>query len=409
MEISMPNVELSKKQDITDLPYPESGQVYYWDTNLPGFGVCVGKKSKSYVVQRDVRGRSQRMRVGRFGKIPLAKAKKKAKVLMGQMAGDTNPYQEGREARAHNMTLREAWALYETHLAAKERSDRTGEGYWKNIGLYLSDWLDKPLVEISRINAQKRHAKIGRDHGKYAANGTMRALRAIWRRARRQHPALSDPPTLNVDWFKERRRTEVLKVDVLPDWYSGVMSLPNPIRRDLYLFLLFTGLRSEEARSIRWEQVDFESKSIHFPKTKTEPFDLPLSDYLMEILEQRRDCEFAAKEHEGSQWVFPAFSKMGHIAEAKLSARERNSVKVKFAPHLLRRTFITISENKVSMPYGHTRLLVNHSKLNNGDAHDGYNHPDIDDFRRSQQAMTDYLKSVIEPSDGPDNVVKLHG
>jgi hypothetical protein len=46
------------------------------------------------------------------------------------------------------------------------------------------------------------------------------------------------------------------------------------------------------------------------------------------------------------------------------------------------------------------------------DAHSGYIHPDIDDLRASQQAMTDYLLAQIKPKPGKgkqsnDNVVKF--
>ena len=36
----------------------------------------------------------------------------------------------------------------------------------------------------------------------------------------------------------------------LADWYVKVMALPNPIRRAYHLFVLYTGLRSEDARTI---------------------------------------------------------------------------------------------------------------------------------------------------------------
>jgi integrase len=93
-----------------------------------------------------------------------------------------------------------------------------------------------------------------------------------------------------------------------------------------------------------------------------------------------------------------------------LSTREAKTIPVQFTPHLLRHTYITISENKVSMPSGHARLLVNHTLPASGDAHAGYNHPDQDDLRRSQQAMTDFLKAAIcaEQQREEINVVQIH-
>ena len=185
--------------------------------------------------------------------------------------------------------------------------------------------------------------------------------------------------------------------------------MANPIRRDFYLFLLFTGLRSEEARSVKWNQVDLNRGIVHFPKTKTDPFNLPLSDFLIDLLKQRKDCEKTNAEFENSLWIFPSHGKFGHIAEAKLSAREVRELPIRFHPHLLRHTYITISENQIAMPVGHARLLVNHALPALGDAHLVYLHPSIDDLKRSQQAVTDFLKVAINPKKAQDNVVSIHG
>jgi integrase len=222
---------------------------------------------------------------------------------------------------------------------------------------------------------------------------------------------LGEPPTINVDWYKETPRAAVIAVADLPAWWLGVQSTENPIRRDFYIWLLFTGCRREESATLRWDQIDLDAGTVHFSKTKTDPFDLPLSDFLIDLLSTRRADEGTlATFGEDCPWVFPSTSKTGHLAEAKLSAREAKTIPVRFSPHLLRHTYITISENKVSIPSGHARLLVNHALPASGDAHAGYNHPDMNDLRRSQQAMTDFLRSAIwtEPEDESDNVVPLH-
>ena len=49
-------------------------------------------------------------------------------------------------------------------------------------------------------------------------------------------------------------------------------------------------------------------------------------------------------------------------------------------------------------------MLTNHKlKRVKNDAHSGYIHPDLDDLRHSQQAMTDYLLAQIEPKPGKGN------
>ena len=70
------------------------------------------------------------------------------------------------------------------------------------------------------------------------ANGTMRVLRLIWRRVRRQHHELPESPTANVDFYPETGRTNVIKD--WPAWWSGIQQIANPVRRDFYIWLAFS-------------------------------------------------------------------------------------------------------------------------------------------------------------------------
>jgi len=145
----MPKVKLTTKTAVEVLAHPAEGQIVYWDTDLRGFGVLVGVRNKSFVMQRVVKGRSRRINLGRYGEISLHAARKEAERLAGVMRSGTDPVEETRKATADNMTLREAWTLYEAHLVAKERSQRTRDDYWKSLQRYCSDWFDRPLVEIT--------------------------------------------------------------------------------------------------------------------------------------------------------------------------------------------------------------------------------------------------------------------
>jgi integrase len=176
-----------------------------------------------------------------------------------------------------------------------------------------------------------------------------------------------------------------------------VQKIENPIRRDYFLWLAFTGSRRRESAALRWENVDFKNCSVHFAKTKTVPFDLPLSNFLLELLKRRRDCmETEAVYGKDNPWLFPAIGKLGHIVEPKLTAKEEELFQQTWSPHVLRHTWISIAENKVTMPATHARLLVNHV-VGKGDAHVGYIHADLEDLRRSQEMMSDYLLTMMKP------------
>jgi len=50
----MPKLKLTKV-NIDRLPFTIGRQIEYWDTELSGFGLCVGKVSKSFIVKADAK------------------------------------------------------------------------------------------------------------------------------------------------------------------------------------------------------------------------------------------------------------------------------------------------------------------------------------------------------------------
>ena len=64
---------------IRKLPFTDQGQMKLWDTLTPGFGVIIGKRTKTYVTMF---GETRQVRtIGRFGEISLARAREEAKRL----------------------------------------------------------------------------------------------------------------------------------------------------------------------------------------------------------------------------------------------------------------------------------------------------------------------------------------
>jgi len=63
--------------------------VTYWDTTTPGFGVRVGKRSKTWTVMR---GRNrERLSIGQYGSISLSEARKEAHRLLSEVTDTPQP------------------------------------------------------------------------------------------------------------------------------------------------------------------------------------------------------------------------------------------------------------------------------------------------------------------------------
>ncbi len=109
----------------------------------------------------------------------------------------------------------------------------------------------------NRAEVRKRHEQITKENGPYAANHAMRAFRSAYNHALRVDAQLPSNPIIAVTFNKEERRDAVITPEDLPDWWRAIHKLPNSIRRDFHLFLLFTGMRRRAAAAGQWEHVDW--------------------------------------------------------------------------------------------------------------------------------------------------------
>jgi len=393
-------VALTTKTAVDAIPFAKKGegQKVHYCTELTGFGVRAGAREKTFVLWRRVNGKPRFIKLGRVGEISLQKARQDAQQLIGEIVGGTDPVARKRDATAGGLTFEQAWQLHQATMTKKKRSQATFDDYQSKIDAHLTDWLDRPLVEITPEACNKRHEKIGENNGTYMANGCMRVVRAIWRRARRQHPGLSESPTANIDFYDEKGRTVVI-LD-WPAWWAGVQQIVNPVRRDFYIWLAFSGCRAGETMKMELANVDLENGVMKYPITKTEAFEMPLSGFMIELL-RKRIAQNAKEFGEGCPWIFPsATSESGHLEEEKLTATEPKLFKQHWSPHTLRHSWITTADQKVKISDAHQRALTNHKprRSNSGDSHSGYIHPDVEDLRESQQRMTDYLLTQVEPA-----------
>jgi integrase len=153
------------------------------------------------------------------------------------------------------------------------------------------------------------------------------------------------------------------------------------------LFILFTGLRRDEAVKLTWDQVDFNSRILTIADTKNRlTHVLPMSSFLYDLLLCRRSqCT--------TRYVFPGDGKTGYVVEPR-KAMQKIIVKsgVSFTLHDLRRTFITLAES-LDIPAYALKRLLNH-KMNN-DVTAGYIVMDVERLRKPMQMIADHLMKLM--------------
>ena len=392
-------IKLTERAAAEATPNGKSARLYL-DTQRTGFGLAVSALGvKSYFVARRVNGKPVRFVFGKHGERTVAEARVQAEQILAGMATGANPVQQRKIARedakraaVRGVTLRQALAVYESHLLAKRSAEVTKKEYRQLVERHFTDWMDCPLVEITRPDCRQRHAAIirevarkrGEGFGSIAANKAMRAFRAIHNLAAKENPDLPLRVTASVQWVKETRRKTVIKRDDLPAWYKLVKAETNTVRRDFSLAVLFTGLRYTNAAEAEWSHVDWKRRVLLIPKPKSgTPFELPLTDFLIKLLKARR------KENKtlapDSKWIFPAASGEGHIVETRIEDSG-------YTNHDLRRTFMTVAESLDISPYA-IKFLVNHALLKS-DVTGGYIIQELERMRRPMQKITNRLLAL---------------
>jgi integrase len=385
-------------------PDPSGKQALHWDTDLSGFGVLISGKTnkKTFVVQRDVSGRTRRVTIGPSA-MPLGEARKRAVEVLAGLYQGIDP-----KARAKsNITLADALAGYlEDRKSLRAVSRRNYRSY---IERYLTPWLDRPLRDITPEMVAARHRLIqseieagGRYGGEAAANLAMAALRIVWNHAANNDSSLGPHPVrrLRGAWFPIERRTRYVRAEQLPAFHQAIMELPNPIHRDFLRLLLFTGLRLSEAAGLTWEDVDLHQKVLRVPASRTKPgrgLDLPMSDVVFDIFLERQRL---GRE----RFVFPSNSSVKHMTDAQHPLTlVAVATGIRVSAHDLRRTFLTIAESTDISPIA-LKALVNHSV--GSDITAGYVILTPERLREPAQRVADRLKALCGSVE-PEGVQKI--
>ena len=394
------------KTYIENIPIPDSGRVTYRDTKLPGLQLRVSDNgTKTFCLRSNVNRKTVRVTLGRFPKLTVEQARKQAKKQLAVIVTGKNPNQVKKAHSAKATTLRQCFDDYKNSRTNIKAA--TIKSYINTLDQYLSDWLDKPLLSITRDMVEKRHKTIG-EKSPSRANTVMRILRALFEYAHGKYedengiPIILHNPVKRLThvkaWHKETRRITYINPRDLPEWFQTVSSTTQwldsknaELIRDYLLLILFTGLRRREAAQLRWDWIDLEQKVLTIPETKNgHPHTLPLTSFLMCLLQERHS--------NGSEYIFPGNGKSGHFEEPKkLIAKIREKTGVDFTLHDLRRTFITIAESLNIRDYTLKRLLNHRSS---GDVTDGYIMSDVE---RLRQPMEDISKQILELTNGTGN------
>jgi integrase len=386
-------IRLNEKT-LADLRVPDDRiQAYYWDTELSGLGVVVGRATKTFVARAWVNGKNRRVKIGVAGQPrpdghlwSVALARAAARKLLGKMSEgvDLNAELRTERAAAAGPTLRDAYQAHMEKMRKRGRSEQTIATMKKEVEKYLADWLDRPIAELRGTELIKIHERIkasaqpregtnpNNERGAPLANRVIAHVSACWNMLNKKLEGGLGAwnPAKSVERDRLTAKRERIADADLPDWYARVQTMRNPIQRDGLLLALFTGLRSEDVRSIRFEHVDWSERSLRLPDPKggaERAFKIPLSKTCLDILRRRQaeNAESPLLPAGDGGYAFPAINsagEVGPISDLRQQVHDGNK-HTRFPAedvHTLRRTYESVA-HEVGITELDQHVLTNHA------------------------------------------------
>ncbi|MCC6982483.1 MAG: tyrosine-type recombinase/integrase [Bauldia sp.] len=350
---------------LVDSLRPSDRDQFIWDSETKGFGIRLKPSGVgTYLIQyRTAEGRTRRLKLGRIDSKAPDAARAEAKERLVEVSKGRDPSAERHELR-RSITVSDLCDAYLDDAEGRiKESTRTMDRSRINshvrplLGTRRVAALTKRDIEkfqadvIAGKTAKPRQGRGGHiTGGPGVASRTTGMLSTILQWARRKgiitvNPAadVDRPPDIKKERFlseEEIRSLGAALAMVAP--HGGPPSGLAAIR-----LLLLTGLRREEALSLRWDEVDLPNRCVRLGSSKSVRL-RPLGSAARALLAERQKARTG-------EFVFPAERGEGHfMGLPKLIARLTAEAGIGDASaHTLRHTFATVAASM-----GYSELVI---------------------------------------------------
>jgi integrase len=430
----MPKIKLTKSK-IDSIKNTEKGQVIYWDTETPGFGLVVGLRAKAFCIQIDVKDASKpkghrtvKRTLGRYGtELTLEQAKER---LSGYVDRDTGDVVMGERlklkqdiavtpAKGKDKTLKALIDEYYRLTKRRDGKDRkpgTAAQYTALVQRHYSGWMDLLLPEIATITPDvvlEKYRENECEFGKATSRNSSSVLISVLKYGSATYPkaltanpmAILSNPYLCVRQAKLARHECLIydpakKRNDFPGFFNGIQSCTD-IVRDGFLFTLYTGMRRSEVEKLLWSNIDMDHKELLVCDTKNrQNLHIPLNRQAMDVLTRRNAV--TASDFIFSQARSGGKNRTGHIQLNSLTLKSKTGLDL--TVHALRRTFENIGRNKLKR-HADTSKLTNHIDSSVEGKH--YDEVVIADLRETSQMIGDTIERYMKET--TSNVIQFPG
>jgi len=354
------------------------------DAEVPGLKTKPQSSGAVYVLKAKQRGtrRTVTITYGKVVNLSIREVRRWAKRDLALLSQGINPNTHKKAVAEGEKTLGEALNEF---LISRPIKDSTRKSYEQTIRRNLKDWLRRPITEITQPMIIARYHKIKDDvakrnkqkqlanpSGEGEAQKAMRSLSSVLgffeedvlHDGTRLLPLGNPCRVLKAKGIRKplKKREGYLTLNQRLDLRDSLSRAahpewPNePFTNQQAIFvmvLLLSGLRKDEARLLRWENISFVDRTITIPETKNgKTHVLPMTSRMKELLEQVQN---------DSDWVFESPRMKGKPASmSRVVERISENLGTNFTHHDIRRTVATLLAER-GLSSDQIGVLLNHA------------------------------------------------
>ena len=392
------------RQKITERTVAGKAPAEIWDEYLPGFGLRIGKKRKTFFVMTRINGRQRRITVGNAAVLSLADARDRARDIMRNAAKGIDPQEaekimQREAARARRDTFACVAADYMTELGQHLQS---ASELQRKLDMDILPALgDIPVAEVRRADVKALFLDKA-ETKPVAANRMLALIRVILNYAIDEE-LIEANPAARIRARPETPRGRYLSEAEIKNFWNGLSeTATGPQITRILKLLLVTGQRRSEVTGMRWAEIDLSKAIWELPAERTKAgraHRVPLSPLALELI----------GEPGGSEYVFcnvggEPFSP-GSVSMAVYRGRDALGLVERATVHDLRRTAATHLGD-----LGIDRLvigkLLNHAEVGiTGQVYDLSTH--AEPKRLAMAAWSNKLLEIVSGKAAPSNVSPL--
>jgi integrase len=257
---------------------PARGQQDIWDALLPGFGLRVGARSKSFVVLYRFEGHKRRLTLGQYRQaegapgLTLGDARDAAREVLRKVAAGIDPAAAVEPPRPPEAPpiVRDVLATYVARKVKPNRRDAAEvERALKHD--FERIFADRPIASITRRDINGMVEAIVDRGAAVHANRVLTMVKTFFRWAVEHEYVAVSPAAPITRPTRERPRERVLSADELARIWRGCDALGYPFG-PLFQLLMLTAQRRDEVAEMRRGELDLPNARWTLPaaRTKTE-------------------------------------------------------------------------------------------------------------------------------------------